>query len=202
VQGLDAKHLHVDRSVLPPSNRVVPAFASVYLIWGSTYAAIRIAIETLPPLLMAGTRFLIAGAGLYLGSRMRGAQPPTLVHWRSTAIVGALLFLGGYGALVTGEERVLSGLAALLLSVIPLWMVLLGRMEHKSPKLGPRVFAELFLGLCGIALLVGPDQLLGTAESTRWAAILLVGSLSWAGGSLYSSRSQLPQSTLLPPPWR
>ena len=174
------------------------AFASVYVIWGSTYLAIRIAIETLPPLLMAGTRFLIAGAVLYLGSRMRGAKPPTPAHWRSTAIVGALLFLGGNGALVMGEERVPSGLAALLLSTIPLWMVLLGSTEHKNAKLGPRVLAGLFLGLAGIALLLGPNELLGHGRvDPVGAAILLVGSLSWAGGSLYSRRSVLPQSTLL-----
>ncbi len=193
------QHASVGRSVTPPSReKVILAFASVYVIWGSTYLAIRIAIETLPPFLMAGTRFLIAGAVLYLGSRMRGAEPPTRVHWRSTAIVGALLFLGGNGALVMGEERVPSGLAALLLSIIPLWMVLLGSTEHKGVKLGPRVLAGLFLGLAGIALLVGRSDLLGHGRvDPLGAAILLVGSLSWAGGSLYSRRALLPKSTLL-----
>src|SRR5215831_16280258 len=113
-----------DRSIAPPSRqKLILAFASVYVIWGSTYLAIRIAIETLPPFLMAGARFLIAGTMLYLASRLRGADPPTRLHWRSTTIAGALLFLGGNGALVLGETRVPSGLAALLLSVIPLWMV-------------------------------------------------------------------------------
>jgi drug/metabolite transporter (DMT)-like permease len=177
---------------------MVLAFASIYLIWGSTYLAIRIAIETLPPLLMAGTRFLMAGAVLYLGSRIRGAQPPALAHWRSTAIVGALLFLGGNGALVMGEKRVPSGLAALLMSIIPLWMIMLGSTEHKSAKLGRRVLVGLFLGLAGIALLVGPNELLGHGQvDPLGAAILLTGSLSWAGGSLYSRRALLPQSTLL-----
>lgn len=187
------------RSMTPlPGGRVILAFASVYLIWGSTYLAIRIAIETLPPLLMAGTRFLIAGAVLYLVSRMRASQSPTRVHWRSAAVVGALLFLGGNGALVMGEERVPSGLAALLLSIIPLWMVLLGSTEHKGVKLGPRILAGLLLGLAGIALLVGPSELLGHGGvDPVGAAILLVGSLSWAGGSLYSRRATLPKSTLL-----
>jgi drug/metabolite transporter (DMT)-like permease len=189
----------VSRSIAPPPRRrVILAFASVYVIWGSTYLAIRIAIETLPPLLMAGTRFLIAGAALYVGSRMRGAEPSTRVHWRSTAIVGALLFLGGNGALVLGEKRVPSGLAALLLSVIPLWMVLLGSTEHKGVKLGPRVLTGLLLGLAGITLLVGPSELLGHGQvDPLGAAILLVGSLSWAGGSLYSRRTLLPKSTML-----
>jgi drug/metabolite transporter (DMT)-like permease len=181
-----------------PRGRVILAFASVYLIWGSTYLAIRIAIETLPPFLMAGTRFLVAGFMLYLVVRMRTAEGLTRVHWRSTAIVGALLFLGGNGALVMGEERVPSGLAALLLSIIPLWMVLLGSTEHKGVKLGPRVFAGLVLGLAGIALLVGPSELLGHGQvDPIGAAILLVGSLSWAGGSVYSRRAALPKSTLL-----
>jgi len=185
------------RPLAPLSRKVILAFASVYLIWGSTYLAIQIAIETLPPLLMAGTRFLIAGTALYVASRIRGAQPPTSTHWRSTAIVGALLFLGGNGALVMGEQRVPSGLAALLLSIIPLWMVLLGSREHNA-KLGPRVLAGLCLGLAGIALLVGPNEVLGHGRvDPLGAAILLVGSLTWACGSLYSRRSLLPQSTLL-----
>jgi drug/metabolite transporter (DMT)-like permease len=194
-----AEDERIGRSIVTPSRRkIILAFASIYLIWGSTYLSIRIAIETLPPFLMAGTRFLIAGVVLYVGSRGRGAEPPTRVHWRSTVIVGALLFLGGNGALVMGEERVPSGLAALLLSIIPLWMVLLGSTEHKGVKLGPRVFTGLLLGLVGIALLVGPSELLGHGRvDPTGAAILLVGSLSWAGGSLYSRRSSLPKSTLL-----
>jgi drug/metabolite transporter (DMT)-like permease len=147
---------------------------------------------------MAGSRFLTAGAILYFWSRRRSAEPPTRVHWQSTAMVGALLFLGGNGALVMGEERVPSGLAALLLSVIPLWMVLMGSREHKGVKLGPRVLVGLFLGLAGIALLVGPSDLLGHGRvDPLGAVILLVGSLSWAGGSLYSRRAHLPKSTLL-----
>ncbi len=193
------EHEAAGRSVAPPpKEKLVLAFTSIYVIWGSTYLGIRIAIETLPPFLMAGTRFLVAGAILYLWSRSRSAEPPTRVHWQSSAIVGALLFLGGNGALVIGETRVPSGLAALLLSIIPLWMVLMGSREHKGVKLGPRVFAGLFLGLAGIALLVGPSDLLGHGRvDPLGAGILLVGSLSWAGGSLYSRRARLPKSTLL-----
>lgn len=177
----------------PPKEKLVLAFTSIYVIWGSTYLGIRIAIETLPPFLMAGTRFLVAGGILYFWSRSRSAEPPTRVHWQSSAIVGALLFLGGNGALVMGETRVPSGLAALLLSVIPLWMVLMGSREHKGVKLGPRVFAGLFLGLAGIALLVGPSDLLGHGRVDPLGAGILLRSPPWEGS---------PRTCIAPQNWR
>jgi drug/metabolite transporter (DMT)-like permease len=105
--------------------KVVVAFAAVYLIWGSTYLAIRFAVETLPPFLMAGVRFLVSGAALYLWARARGADAPTATHWRAATVVGAFLLLGGNGAVVWAEQRVPSGLAALLVATMPLWIVLL-----------------------------------------------------------------------------
>ncbi len=99
--------------------RLVAAFAAVYLIWGSTYLAIRFAIETLPPFLMAGVRFTIAG-GLLYGWTRRGAEAPLRVHWRSAAIVGGLLLLGGNGGVVWAEQTVPSGLSALIVAIVPL----------------------------------------------------------------------------------
>jgi drug/metabolite transporter (DMT)-like permease len=184
----------------------VLAFAAVYVIWGSTYLGIKIAIETIPPFLMAGTRFIIAGALLYFWSRRRGAGPPTRAQWRSAAIIGALLFLGGNGALTWAEERVDSGLACLLLATIPLWMVLLAHAQRQSQQgarhnrtgLGGRVIAGLALGIGGIGLLVGPSNFLGHGGVDRLgAAVLLSGALAWAVGSLYSPKADLPRSTLL-----
>jgi drug/metabolite transporter (DMT)-like permease len=186
----------------PATEKLVLAFAAVYVIWGSTYLGIKIAIETVPPFLMAGTRFIIAGALLYLWSRRHSAGPPTAAQWRSAAIIGALLFLGGNGALTWAEERVDSGLASLLLASIPLWMVLIGHAQHKARHqgaiLGGRVIAGLALGIAGIGLLVGPSNLLGHGGVDRLgAAVLLCGALAWALGSLYSPKADLPRSTLL-----
>jgi len=182
--------------------RLVLAFAAVYLIWGSTYLGIKFAIETIPPFLMAGTRFIIAGSMLYGWLRRRGAEIPRPAQWRSAWIVGALLFLGGNGALSWAEERIDSGLASLLVSTIPLWMVLIAHVEHRvkhqGGRLGGRVISGLALGLIGIILLVGPSGGVGQWGVDRLgAAVLLGGSLSWTIGSLYSPRADLPRSTLL-----
>ena len=101
------------------------AFAAIYLIWGSTYLGIRFAIETFPPFVMASIRFLIAGSILYSATRLRGAPPPTRAQWRSTAIVGALLLFGGNGGVTVAEQFIPSGLTALLVAVVPFWMVLM-----------------------------------------------------------------------------
>ena len=138
----------------PARQRLVLAFAAVYLIWGSTYLGIKIAIETIPPFFMAGMRFTIAGLLLYLWMVRRGGGAPTRTQWRSAAIIGALLFLGGNGALTWAELRVDSGLASLLVSTIPLWMVLITHAQHKAKhskaRLGGQVIAGLVLGLIGI----------------------------------------------------
>jgi len=186
----------------PVRKKLVLAFAAVYLIWGSTYLGIKIAIETIPPFLMAGARFIIAGFVLYVWLRRRGAERPRPKQWRAAFIVGALLFLCGNGALSWAEERVDSGLASLLVSTIPLWMMLITHVEHKMKhqggRLGGRVIAGLALGLVGILLLVGPSDGLGRWHVDRvGAAVLLGGSLAWTLGSLYSPRAGLPRSTLL-----
>jgi drug/metabolite transporter (DMT)-like permease len=168
--------------------KLVLAFAAVYLIWGSAYLGIKVAIETLPPFLMAGARFMIAGAALYLWSRRRGGEPPTRAQWRSATIVGALLFLGGNGAVTWAEKRVNSGLASLLMASVPLWMVLMAhaqsKAQHKETRLGRSVILGLTLGGDGGADRVG-------------AAVLLCGAASWALGSLYCAKAELPRSTPL-----
>ena len=177
--------------------RVLLAFAAVYVVWGSTYLAIRIGIETIPPLLMAAVRFLVAGALLYGVSRLRGAPRPARREWRGAAIVGVLLLLGGNGAVVLAERTVPSGVAALLVATVPVWMVVLDWLWRGAARPGPRVFVGLMLGLAGIALLVGPGAFGGGAVDAAGAAILLVGSLSWASGSVYSRRAELPRHAML-----
>jgi drug/metabolite transporter (DMT)-like permease len=168
---------------------------AVYLIWGSTYLAIRFAIETIPPFLMAGTRYLTAGALLYGWSRLRGAPRPSLVHWRSALALGALLLLAGNGGVVWAEQRVSSGLVALLISTEPLWIVLLVWLRSRQERPGPRTIAGLALGFIGLLILIEPGAPGGI--HLTGAAAVLVASLSWAYGSLYGQRAKLPSSQLL-----
>jgi drug/metabolite transporter (DMT)-like permease len=175
---------------------VIAAFAAIYIIWGSTYLAIRFAIETMPPLLMAGVRFLLAGGLLYGWMRLSGTPRPTGINWRAAAIVGGLL-LGGNGAVTWAEQWVPSGLAALLIATVPLWMVLLAWLRGgERPTLG--VSAGLALGLVGIILLIGPGELLGGSHVDPIGALaIILGSVSWAAGSLYSRKAAMPKAPLL-----
>lgn len=177
--------------------RVVIAFAAIYLVWGSTYLAIRYAIETLPPFLMAGTRFLVAGSVMYAWARLRSAPAPRRPEWHGAALIGALLLLGGNGGVVWAETRIPSGLAALLVATVPLWMVLI-EWWGGGARPTRRVVAGLVAGFAGLALLIGPADLLGgDAVDLLGTAAVLVGSLSWAFGSVISRRVALPSSPLL-----
>jgi drug/metabolite transporter (DMT)-like permease len=168
--------------------RLLAAFAAVYLVWGSTYLAIRFAVETLPPLLMAGSRFLLSGLILLAWARWReGAGAPSRIEWRTAIISGGLLLLGGNGAVAWAEQRVPSGIAALLVAIVPLWMVVLEWMRPGGRRPALAVFAGVTLGLVGLLLLVGPDSLRANGDSNAFGALVLVlASLSWAAGSLYT----------------
>ncbi|HKI04976.1 MAG TPA: EamA family transporter [Thermoanaerobaculia bacterium] len=177
-----------------PVLKVALALGAVYAIWGSTYLAMRFAIETIPPFLMAGTRYLTAGALLYGFARLRGAPRPSLVHWRSAAVVGAFLLLVGNGGVAWAEQRVDSGLAALLISTEPIWIVLLVWLRSGRQRPNPRVVTGLLLGFIGLVMLVRPSGSGGI--DPMGAAALVAASLSWAWGSLYSQRAALPSSPL------
>lgn len=179
-----------------PIGRIATALGAVYVLWGSTYLAMRLAIVTIPVCLMAGTRHLVAGATLYAFARLRGAAPPRPVHWRSAAVIGFLLLLLGNGGVVWAEQRVSTGLAALLICSEPMWIVLFVWMRRDGRRPGLRVVAGLLLGFTGLVVLVQPGG--GGAAVDRLGALaLLVASLSWAAGSLYVQRATLPESPLL-----
>jgi drug/metabolite transporter (DMT)-like permease len=176
---------------------VVLALATVYVLWGSTYLAMRLAIVTIPPFLMAATRHLTAGVSLYAFARLRGAPRPQAVHWRSAAIIGGLLLLLGNGGVVWAEQRVSSGMAALLICSEPMWIVLFAWMRRDGRRPSPLVVAGLVLGMAGLVLLVRPGHG-GDAAVDRWGAlVVLIASISWAAGSLYVQRATLPSSPLL-----
>ncbi|HEY4128311.1 MAG TPA: EamA family transporter [Gammaproteobacteria bacterium] len=177
--------------------KVALGFASIYILWGSTYLAIRFAVASLPPFMMAGTRHLIAGALLYGIMRARGAGKPTLANWRSATVLGALLLLGGNGMVSAAEEMVPSGITALMVAAVPFWMVLLNALDkRKAPAVS--VLAGLALGVVGLAVLVfpagghTPDHV-----DPLGIAMLLAGTLAWGVGSLYAPRAAMPSSTFL-----
>jgi drug/metabolite transporter (DMT)-like permease len=181
----------------PATLALVLAFATIYVIWGSTYLAIRFAVETLPPFSMASVRFLVAGGVLYAWSRSRGIPTPTGPEWRASAIVGALLLVGGNGGVVWAEQYIASGTAALMVATVPIWMVVLEWLSGQGPRPHARVVVGLAVGLLGVWLLVSdvsarqPDL-----ASTIGIAALLFAAFSWAAGSIYSRRGGLPAS-----PW-
>lgn len=190
------KHLLMsDRPSTASPTAIWAALLSVYIVWGSTYLAIRFAVETIPPFLMAGARFLVAGAIMYLWRILSGDRPGTLRQWRSAAVIGLLLLLGGNGLVSWAEQHIVSGVAALLVGTVPLWIVLIDAvLGHRMPRL--LVILGVLVGFGGIALLVGPWQETNQVDIFGALAVI-VGASLWAGGSIYSRSADLPASPLL-----
>lgn len=170
---------------------VAAAFATIYLVWGSTYLAIAYAVETMPPFLTMAARMLLAGGALYGWSRSRGEAALTRVEWQWAAVTGALLFLGGYGALAWAEQRIESGTAALLGTTSPLWLVLI-QWQRGGRRPSPGTWAGLVLGMLGVSLLIGSLEA-GWTELLPAAAVL-VAAFFWAAGSLRAATSALKGS--------
>ena len=182
----------------PTTAALVAAFAAIYLIWGSTYLAIRYAIETLPPLLMMGMRHVCAGAALYAWTRLRGTPAPKLREWLHPALIGALLFLGGHGSLAWAEQHVPSGIAALLVATLPMWIVVLARIKGTEGKFGGRALSGLVLGFLGVAVLFGPDVLRHSGEVNLLGAVaVLFGTFIWAAGTIYMRSVKMPDSPVI-----
>lgn len=182
----------------PSRARIVAAYATVYVVWGSTYLAIAYAITTLPPFLMAGTRFLVAGALLYAWTAARGAARPSAAQWKAAAVVGGCLLLGGNGAVVWAEQYVPSGVAALLVATLPVWMVLLEWLGPDRRRPTMRVALGVFVGIAGVVVLVGPGAIRGQGNvDVLGSGALIFGSLAWAAGSLYSRRAPTPATPQL-----
>jgi drug/metabolite transporter (DMT)-like permease len=179
--------------------RIWIALIAVYIVWGSTYLAIRFTIETIPPFLSAGVRFLVSGAILYIWSRLSGGVAPSKAEWRSASIIGLLLLLSGNGFLVWAEQRIPSGIASLFIATTPLWMVLIDALRPGGVKANSLTWLGVLAGLVGTALLANPWQSRATSPAldSIGVIVLLVAALSWSIGSLYSRKATLPKSPLL-----
>src|SRR5215213_5715643 len=182
---------------------LIAAFAAVYIFWGSTYLAIKYAIETLPPFLMAGARFVFAGAILYVWARVsKDYEKPKAAHWRTSFIVGTLLLLGGNGGVVFAEHYISSSLAALLVATEPFWIVLLGWLWLKGARPNLKVALGLVIGFLGVWLLISGQGASGAVSANASmqiisTVIIIAAALSWALGSIYGLRAPVPKSALL-----
>ncbi|MBI3110504.1 MAG: drug/metabolite exporter YedA [Ignavibacteriales bacterium] len=181
----------------PSRLKIASAFAAIYIIWGSTYLGIRFAVETIPPFLMAGGRFLVSGVLLYAWVQSRTPARPTLNQWKSAAIVGGLLLLGGNGVVAWAEQWVPSGITALIIASSPIFFVLIDALQRKtSPTMD--VVSGLVFGTVGIFLLIDPTRLIAGDEIYIPGAIaILLADVAWAYGSLYSRKADLPSNPLL-----
>lgn len=181
---------------------LIAAFAAVYIFWGSTYLAIKYAIETLPPFLMAGARFAVAGSILLIwGWFSADYEKPTRAQWRTSLIVGSLLLLGGNGCVVFAEHYISSSLAALLVATEPFWIVLLSWLWLKKERPNLKVVSGLAIGFVGVWLLINGQGAKGAANSDSMqsfgAVVVIIAALSWATGSIYGLRAPVPKSSLL-----
>ncbi len=177
---------------------VLMAFAAVYVVWGSTYLAIRIGIESFPPLILAGLRHMTVGLLLYPILRRKTGIRPTATQWRTAIVTGALLLFVGNGGVSWAEQTVPSGITALLVATVSLWLVIVDWLRPGGVKPVPRVAMGLLMGFAGLALLVGPAHLGGSERvDPRGAAVLVVASLAWACGSLYSKHGGMPSSPMV-----
>jgi drug/metabolite transporter (DMT)-like permease len=181
---------------IAPRWKIGLAFLAVYLCWGMTYLAMRVAVKDIPPHLMSGARFLVAGMVLYLWSRSRGDPAPGAKEWKAAAVVGAFLLLGGNATVAWAEQQVPSGLAAVLIAVAPIWMVGF-EWARGGRRPSRRVLAGLLLGLLGMGLLVTPNGDSSNQVNLLGGVVLVLASASWAWGSVFSKTAALPRSPFL-----
>lgn len=175
------------------------ALLALYIVWGSTYLAILFAVETIPPFLSAGIRFLVSGGILFLWRWAAGDRMPTKRQWRSTAVVGIFLLLGGNGLVSFAEQRIASGIAALIVGTVPLWLVLIEALRPGGVRPSWQAILGLIIGFGGIYLLVGPSELnVGSLQfDTIGIGAVILASFLWSIGSIYSRGADMPASSLM-----
>lgn len=175
------------------------ALLALYIVWGSTYLAIRFAVETLPPFLHGAIRFAASGLILYIWRRAAGEPKPTLSQWKSTAIVGIFLLLGGNGLVSLAEKTIPSSIAALVIATVPFWLVFFENFRSGGGKPTWLSIFGLVIGFSGVFLLIGPAEITGAQQSLDplGVTLLLIAPILWAIGSIYGKGADMPSSTLL-----
>jgi drug/metabolite transporter (DMT)-like permease len=174
---------------------VLLAFFAIYVIWGSTYLAIRVLVATVPPLFSAGLRFAIAGTALYLWARMRGVPAPTRQEWRNLWLLGVLMFLVAYGGLFWAEKRIPSGIASVLVATIPVWTSLFEIVVFKKEKWRISLIVAIGLGLAGVGILASTS---GAGKLSMLGCLaILAAEISWSFGTVVSKNVALPESKVM-----
>jgi len=185
---------------------LILAFASIYIIWGTTYMAMSIAVSTIPPFVIAGSRFLIAGLGLMIFLRCRGVALPTVSQWKWAALIGCLLMIGGNGLVMWGIQRLPSGICAVIIATMPLWMTMFDWSFFNGPRPGWKVSLGLLLGLVGIILLIDPfaaadvvteNEVVKPGLHIPSLLAVVCAPIFWSIGSLKSRRADLPDNVFM-----
>jgi drug/metabolite transporter (DMT)-like permease len=188
----------LDASTHRPAWKTLLAFGIIYFVWGSTFLFIRIGVRELPPLLFAALRFLPAGLVLYVWMMVKGERAPTIRQWTSATLLALLIFVGDYGLLFWAEQHVPSGIAAVMLATIPLFMALSEIIFLRTQKLTIRLALALLIGIGGVAVLMSRSLMLGGAPiDSRGAIALIFASMSWSVASVLSRKLPLPQSKVM-----
>jgi drug/metabolite transporter (DMT)-like permease len=177
----------------PPTWKMLFAFAMIYFVWGSTFLAIRVGVREVPPFLLAGMRFLVAGLVLFLWMRAKGTRSPSRREWGAASLVAILIFVCDYGLLFWAEQRVPSGIAAVMLATIPVFMTMSEILILRTQRLSLRLVIALLIGIAGVAVLVSHTVDLGEAPIDHaGAAALLVAAVSWSVASALTRKMPLP----------
>src|SRR5271157_5125294 len=182
----------------PREWRVLLAFAIIYFVWGSTFLAIRVGVRDVPPFLLAGVRFFVAGVVLYGWMRVKGTPPPTFREWRAASILAVLIFVLDYGLLFWAEKRVPSGVAAVMMATIPAFMTISEILILRTQRLTPRLAVALLVGIGGVAVLVSRNVSFGEVPvDTAGACALVVAAISWSVAAALTRKLQLPAAKVM-----
>ncbi|HEX7138606.1 MAG TPA: EamA family transporter [Vicinamibacterales bacterium] len=173
--------------------KLVSAFFAIYVVWGSTYLAIRVAVDTVPPLFAAGIRFAIAGVTLFGWSQLRGARTPTRLEWRNLTILGALMFLAAYSGLFWAERTLPSGIASVLVATIPVWAALLEIVVFKRQRFQWTLAVAIALGLGGVIMIAVDSTSSGSVNLLPCLAVL-ASEVAWSFGTIVTTMMKLPES--------
>ncbi len=192
---VDLKGRLMETEARPPSWKILLAFAVIYFVWGSTFLAIRVGVHEVPPFLLAAFRFVVAGLVLYGWMRLRGTPSPTYREWAGASLMGTLIFLVDYGCVFWAEQRVPSGIAAVVLATIPVFITLLEIIFLRTQRLTLRLGLALVVGICGVAVLMSRSMSLGEVPVDRAGALaLVVAAFTWSLATILSRKLPLPAS--------
>jgi drug/metabolite transporter (DMT)-like permease len=185
----------LETAARPPAWKILSAFAMIYFVWGSTFLAIRVGVSEVPPFLLAAIRFFVSGVVLYGWMRLKGTPSPSRREWAGATLLGTLIFLIDYGCLFWAEQRVPSGIAAVVLATIPVFITLLEIIFLRTQRLTVRLGVALLVGLAGVAVLMGHSLSFGEVPINRAGAFaLLVAAFTWSVATILTRRLTLPAS--------